>query len=116
MKALMLFTGGGPLVILTSYTSPTASGLIDKLASKGITKFMAYELPIELVQERYGTHFAVVQKDVHESDDLRVLDYNGQRAFQLFGFDEMGPAILYESPASAPSKEGAVTAGARARL
>jgi hypothetical protein len=98
MKALMLFTGGGPMVILTSFASPTASGLTEKLAGKGITKFIAYELPIELVQERYGTHFAVVQKDVRESDDLRILDYNGQRAFQLFRFDEMGPATLYESP------------------
>lgn len=116
MKALMLFTGGGPMVILTSYSSPTATGLIEKLASKGITKFMAYELPIELVQERYGTHFTVVQKDVHESDDLRILDYNGQRAFQLFSFDEMGPATLYESPADTPSVAGTAAAGARARI
>jgi hypothetical protein len=40
----------------------------------------------------------VVQHDLHESDDLRVLDYNGQRAFNLFRFDEIGPATLYESP------------------
>ncbi len=116
MKALMLFTGGGPMVILTSYSSPTATGLTEKLASKGITKFMAYELPVELVQERYGNHFAVVQKDVHETDDLRVLDYNGQRAFQLFGFDEMGAATLYESPADRTSSVGSASVGAAALL
>jgi hypothetical protein len=98
MKALMLLTGGGSMVILTSFDSPTASGLIAKLAGKGINKFIAYELPIELAQERYGKHFAVVQQDLHESDDLRILDYNGERAFNLFRFDELGPATLYESP------------------
>jgi hypothetical protein len=61
MKALMLLTGGGSMVILTSFDSPTASGLIARLAGKGINKFIAYELPIELAQERYGKHFAVVQ-------------------------------------------------------
>jgi alpha-D-ribose 1-methylphosphonate 5-triphosphate synthase subunit PhnH len=101
MKALMLLTGGGPMVILTSFDSPTASGLINKLASKGITKFIAYELPFDLVQERYGNHFAVVQRDLRETDDLRVLDYNGQRAFNLFHFDEMGPATLYEASENA---------------
>ena len=110
MKALMLFTGGGPMVVLTSFASPTASGLTEKLAGKGITKFIAYEIPIELAQERYGTHFAVVQRDVRENDDLRILDYNGQRAFQLFRFDEMGPATLYE--AAPDTKPAAVRAEA----
>ena len=99
MKALMLLTGGGSMVILTSFASPTASSLIEKLAGKGINKFIAYELPIELAKERYGKHFAMVQQDLRESDDLRVLDYNGERAFNLFRFDEMGPATLYEAPA-----------------
>ena len=99
MKALMLLTGGGAIVILTSFASPASSGLIEKLAGKGITKFIAYELPMEMARERYGHHFTMVQQDLRESDDLRVLDYNGERAFHLFRFDEMGPATLYEAPA-----------------
>ena len=31
-----------------------------------------------------------------ESDDLRVLDFNGDRAFRLFRFSELGPPIMYE--------------------
>ena len=34
----------------------------------------------------------------HETDDLRVLDFNGQRVFQLFRFDELGSPILQEQP------------------
>src|SRR5918999_3647997 len=93
MKAILLFTAGGPLAILTSYESPTAPGLLLKLRAKGIDKFIAYELPLELAKQRYGGHFEVVEQDVHESDDLRVLDYDGSRAFRLFRFDELGEPV-----------------------
>ncbi len=96
MKAFMLFTGSGPLVILTSHESITDEALLTKLNAKGISKFIAYEIPLELARQRYGKHFDVVVQDLHESDDLRVLDYNGDRAFRLFRLHELGPQILHE--------------------
>ncbi|MCW5699853.1 MAG: hypothetical protein KIT00_08425 [Rhodospirillales bacterium] len=97
MKAILLLTGGGPMVILTSFDSATSQGLIKKLEIKGIEKFVAHEIPLELAKTRYGQHFNAVQNDLHETDDLRVLDYNGERAFRLFHFDELGEAVRYES-------------------
>ena len=83
MKTLMLFGGSGPLVILTSHESATDPALIEKLKAKGLEKFIAYQIPLELARERYGGHFEVVLRDLRESDDLRVLDFNGERAFRL---------------------------------
>ncbi len=100
MKATMLLTGNGPLVILTSYDSVTAPALLDKLTAKGIDKFIAYEIPLELAKQRYGGHFNVVMGDLHETDDLRILDFNGDRAFKMFHFDELGPPVAYESEAA----------------
>ncbi len=100
MKAALLLTGGGPLVIVTSHDSLTASPLLDKLEGKGIEKFIAYELPLSLVEERYGGHFPVVMRDLRESDDLRVVDFNGERAFRLFHLSELGAPILYEKEAA----------------
>ncbi|MGB5254263.1 MAG: hypothetical protein WBN68_16245 [Sedimenticolaceae bacterium] len=96
MKVFMLMTGSGPLMILTSHTSIEDPVILKKLAAKGIDKFISYEVPIELAKERYGQHFSVVSNDLHESDDLRVLDYNGERAFRLFSFAELGAATLRE--------------------
>jgi hypothetical protein len=93
MKAFLLFTASGPLVILTSYASPTTPGLLEKLKPKGIDKFMTWEVPLGLAKERYGGHFSVVEHDLRESDDLRVLDYSGERAFRLFAFDEPSAPI-----------------------
>jgi hypothetical protein len=42
-----------------------------------------------------------VVNDLHESDDLRVLDYNGERAFALFRLDELKNPVFYEPKAVA---------------
>ncbi len=96
MKALMLFTGSGPIVVLTSHATVTDPSLKAQLKAKGIEKFVAYELPLETVKERYGGHFNTVMHNLHETDDLRVLDFDGQRAFRLFSFEELGPALEVE--------------------
>jgi hypothetical protein len=96
MKAYMLMTGSGPIVVLTSHVSILDSALIEKLAHKGIEKFIACEIPVSLAEQRYGTHFTIVRGDLRETDDLRVLDEDGDRAFKLFRFDEMGPSLAYE--------------------
>ena len=101
MKTAMLFTGSGPIVILTSHDSVTAPALLKKLEAKGIERFVAYEIPLELAKVRYGGHFSTVVHDLHESDDLRVLDYNGERAFALFRLDELKSPVFYEPEAAA---------------
>lgn len=99
MKAFLLMAGSGPLVILTSYDSIEDPDLLRKLDAKGMAKFIAFELPVDLVKERYGAHFGIASGDIHETDDLRVLDYNGERALRMFGFDELGSETRHE-PAS----------------
>ena len=96
MKAYFLFTGTGPVVILTTYNSVEHAEVLKRLESKGIEKFIAYEVPVESVKSKYGTHFDVVCNDLHESDDLRVLDYSGERAFRKFSFQELGTPIFHE--------------------
>ncbi len=97
MKAGLLLTGNGALVYLTSHSSFLDQDLIRKFGSKGIEKFISYDIPIELAKERYGSHFAAVARDVHERDELRILDFNGQRAFSLFDFDDLGPPTRYQA-------------------
>lgn len=96
MKSFMLMTGSGPLIILTSHRSIENSVLLDKLMAKGIEKFIAYEVPYDLAAQRYHGHFHIVANDLHETDDLRILDYNGERAFKLFSFNELGEPHLHE--------------------
>lgn len=96
MKVFMLMAGSGPLMILTSHASIEDPVILEKLAAKGLDKFLAYEVPLDLAKERYGGHFIVVANDLHETDDLRVLDYNGERALRLFTFKELGTPMVHE--------------------
>jgi hypothetical protein len=97
MKTALLFTGSGPLVIATSHSSLTDPSLLEKLEAKGIDKFIAYELSLDLARQRYGGHFDIVMRDLHQTDDLRVLDFNGDRAFRLFHLKELTNPIMFES-------------------
>jgi hypothetical protein len=100
MKALLLMTASGPLVVLSSLAAPDDDVLIGKLRVKGIEKFMAYELPLAEVETKYGGHFQSVVNDLHQSDDLRVLDFNGHRIFELFRLDALGQPFVYDPTGS----------------
>jgi hypothetical protein len=97
MKAGIFFTGTGPILILTTYASLDAPNLVDKLYQKGIKKYIAYEVPEELVKERYGKQFNVILGDLKQSDDLRVLDYDGHHVFYNFSLSEIGQPVFYEA-------------------
>ena len=97
MKAGIFFTGTGPILILTTYASLNDQKLIDKLAQKGIKKYIAYEVSEDLVKQRYGRHFTVILGDLKQTDDLRVLDYDGHHVFYNFSLNEIGEPIYHEA-------------------
>ena len=97
MKSGIIFTGTGPILITTSYPSFKDPDFVEKLASKGIRKFIAYEVPEAIVKACYGLHYNVVMGDVRQSDDLRILDFDGHHIFGTFSLRELGEPIVHES-------------------
>ena len=96
MKAGIIFSGGGPILVLTSHESFTDPKFVAKMKSKGMKKYFGYEVPLELCQKRYGEHYPVVLGDLRQTDDLRVLDYDGHHIFLTFSFKEFGQHFTYE--------------------
>ena len=99
MKAGIIFSGTGPILVLTTYSSFEDRKFIEKLAAKGIRKFIAYEVPVDQVKAQYGLHFDLVMTDVKQTDDLRVMDFDGHRVFYNFSLHELGSSYLYEAAA-----------------
>jgi hypothetical protein len=97
MKAGVLFTGSGPILILTTYESLSDPKLVEKLTQKGIKKFIAYEVSEELVKQKYGKHYGVILGDLKQTDDLRVLDYDGHHVFYNFSLNEIGKPVYHEA-------------------
>lgn len=96
MKAGIYFTGSGPVLIMTSYESLDEPRLIEKLAAKGIKKFIAFEVPTDKLKEKYGRHYDVILGDLHQQDDLRVLDYDGHHVLGHFALKELGAPMYHE--------------------
>jgi chlorite dismutase len=96
MKAGIIFTGTGPILILTTYSAFDDPTFVQKLEAKGIRKFIAYELDVDLVRKKYGKQYDVVLGDVKQQDDLRVLDYNGHNVFYNFTFGDLGQPVTHE--------------------
>jgi hypothetical protein len=96
MKAGIFFTGSGPILVLTTYEDLRDANLVDKLAAKGIRKFIACEVDEAKAKRAYGKHFDVIMGDLRQTDDLRVLDYDGHRIFLNFSLKELGDPVLFE--------------------
>ncbi len=100
MKAYFLWTVVGPQLILTSndlgkdarYLSQTGRAVVGSQANK----VMAYEVPLEVIKERYGEQVEVVMNDPEQTDQLRVLDSDGERVLNNIHFKELGQPIYYE--------------------
>ncbi|MDX1502803.1 MAG: hypothetical protein R3325_10610 [Thermoanaerobaculia bacterium] len=94
-RAYLIFTGTGPILVLSTYEALTDGGLVGKLAYKGIDKFLAYEVSLDAVRRRYEHAFDDVAKDLAETGDLRVLDFNGHQIMANFSLAELGDPIKY---------------------
>lgn len=96
MKAGIFFTGTGPILLLTTYGELNDPALVQKLKQKGIKKYIAYEVSENLVKEKYGQQFKIIMGDLKQTDDLRVLDYDGHHVFYNFALSDFGPPVFHE--------------------
>lgn len=102
MKSYLLFTGNEQKVIITSHNSVEDHGLLKKLKSKGIAKFIAYEVSIESVREKYGKCFDIFCNNLGKIDDLMLLDYFRGSSLNKFSFFELSnPTFLEPEKADA---------------
>ncbi len=104
MKAAIIFTGSGPILVLTTFEPLESPGFIQRLAARGIAKFIACEVAVDKVKKLYGTRFSVIAGDLSKTDDLRVMDIDGHHVFNSFSFEDMGPPI--HSPSAGGAARG----------
>ena len=96
MRAYLVFMGSGTILILSTYPKLTDERLVSKLRYKGIDKFIAYEVQLDAVKERYPDSFANVARDLEGGEqDLRVLDFNGHHIMASFSLDALGDPIKF---------------------
>ena len=95
IRPYLIFTGTGPILVLSTYPELTDPRLVEKLAYKGITKFIAYEVALDAVRRRYEHAYQSVAGDLDAVEDIRVLDFNGHQIMTNFSLDELGEPIKF---------------------
>jgi len=96
MKSYFLCTSTGPKLVLTSCDLISYPECLNVLKNQGIAKFIAFEVPVEHVKQRYGEQFNIVMNNPDEHDELRVLDADGRKVLAKINLSELGHAISFE--------------------
>ena len=96
MKGILVVSGSGPLLLLSSYPAIDHPELIAKLKTKGLGKFLAWEVPIDRCRDIYGYTFRDIAEELRTRDDLRVLDFDGHRIFLNLSLRGLGKPLVYE--------------------
>jgi hypothetical protein len=100
MIAYLVFTSWEPFLVMTSRDAVHDGRLVEGLGRMGFEKFIAREVPIDSLRARYGVPFEVIEKEVKEGKDVRVLDYKGEHVFKNVLLDDLGTCIRHEAPHS----------------
>lgn len=96
MRAYLVFTYSGPILVLTSSACITEEPLLETFQRRGIEKFIAYEVPVDRLNRLYGVPFEIVASDVQRGQAMRVLDFNGPHILNTFSLSDLGEPIPYE--------------------
>jgi hypothetical protein len=96
-RAYIVFTGTGPILVLSTYTDLTDDRLLEKLRYKGISNFIAYQVHLEAVRKRYEHSYENIAQDLAKEEDIRVLDFNGHQIMANFSLEQLGEPIKHGS-------------------
>lgn len=91
--AFLIFTGGGPILVLSTYPEANDPHLVQKLGSRGVVKYIAYEVSLDAVRQSYGETFEKLASELGEVEEIRVLDFNGHQIMSNFALSELGEPI-----------------------
>ena len=94
-RAYLIFSGSGPILVLSSYPKLTDERVVQRLRFKGIERFIAYEVDIEAVRERYPDSHQRASEDLAAEEDIRVVDFNGHQIMANFSLEALGDPIKF---------------------
>ena len=94
-RAYIVFTGTGPILVLSTYSDLKDDRLLEKLRYKGISSFIAYQVDLAAVRKRYEHSYENIAEDLAQDEDIRVLDFNGHQIMANFSLEQLGESIKY---------------------
>jgi hypothetical protein len=97
IKAYVLLSAGGPILVLTTYDIKKPQ-LLERLAAKTVSKFIAFEVAIDAIKDNYSAHFSHTLKDPLKTGDIKILDDDGIQVFSNLKFKYLISGPFYYDP------------------
>ena len=95
MRSYLIFTGTGPILVLSTYPKLTDDRLLEKLRYKGIDRSSPTRWTSKRWRSVYPQSFEQAQGDLEGREDIRVLDFNGHQIMANFSVDSLGDPIKF---------------------
>jgi hypothetical protein len=100
MRSFLVLTEQGPLLTVTAEADGADDVVHSGMTRRGIDKYIAWEVPVEMVRTRYGRPFEVIASglasDLASGRVLRVLDFDGRQIFSRLSLTELGRCYAHE--------------------
>jgi hypothetical protein len=96
--AYLVVTEGGSMVVLTSRPAIDDARALGALERRGVDRFIAWELPLEVVRRAYGAACDVILGELAQGTEMRVLDFNGPHIFANVPLSRLGRQVRHEQP------------------
>ncbi len=96
MRSFLVLTEQGPLLTLSADPDGLDDAVHSGLTRRGIDKYIAWEVPVETVRERYGQPFEAIASGLVAGRSLRVLDFDGHQIFSRLSLTELERSYAYE--------------------
>jgi len=96
MNAYIIWSGSGPILALTNAKSPDDPDFVGMLLEKGVERFIATPVPVDIVRQRYGERYEITLHDRRQTDILRVVDEDGDQVARNFSVHELGQPEMCE--------------------
>jgi hypothetical protein len=94
MTGYLVLTETEPMIVVMPKGASVDGTSARRLADASGDRFVAFEVDISELHNQYGVPFEVVEADIRNGRDFRVLDAVGRRVFQRIRFSRLGRRIV----------------------
>jgi hypothetical protein len=96
MTAYLVLTENEPMIVVMPKHAAVDGSSMQRLANAGGGCFIAHEVDVDELREQYGVPFEIIEDEIKNGKDFRVLDAIGHRIFDRISLSHLGTPVVPE--------------------
>jgi len=96
MTAYLVLTENEPIIVVLPKRAADEGTAVRHLADAGGERFIAYEVDVDDLRTQYGFPFEIIEDDIRNGKEFRILDAIGHHVFDCICLSRLGPCVVPE--------------------